>query len=172
MKVFKATILLLLLAACSAKMVYMTELFRHGARYPVSDIYDGNQTKAYHGLLTGIGMRQHYLLGSYLRKDYLTQLGLEEVFDEKQVEVFTTGSLRCVESAYAHMAGWFPLGSGGDIPAGLDPSFLEPPFGQSSSNLNQADTVSEPGTTQGYQPIPIAMGNQYFPACPNQNKIM
>lgn len=49
----------------------MAELFRHGARYPVSDIYDGKDTKPFHGKLTGVGMRQQYNLGSYLKKDYL-----------------------------------------------------------------------------------------------------
>lgn len=33
---------LTLLPALEGKMVYMTELFRHGARYPLHDIWDGN----------------------------------------------------------------------------------------------------------------------------------
>lgn len=49
----------------------MSELFRHGARYPTNDIYDGKETKPLHGKLTGVGMRQQYNLGSYLKKDYL-----------------------------------------------------------------------------------------------------
>lgn len=129
-------IALLLAATTQGKLVYLTELYRHGARYPVNDYYDGNQTKPYHGQLTGIGMRQHYLLGSYLRQDYLEQLGLRSSFDPTQVEVFVDGSQRCLESAYAHMAGWFPLGQGEEIPAGLDPSLLDPPF--QSTNLGQA----------------------------------
>ena len=37
------TILLCILLAClvTPKMLYMAELFRHGARYPIGDIYDG-----------------------------------------------------------------------------------------------------------------------------------
>jgi hypothetical protein len=65
------------------------------------------------GILTAVGMRQQYLLGTYLRQDYLGSLGLNSYFDPTQVEVFSDGrSLRCVESAYAHMAGWFILGTG------------------------------------------------------------
>lgn len=60
-----------MLVLASSKLVYLTELFRHGARYPVSDVYDGKETKAYHGQLTSIGMRQQYLLGSYLKRDYI-----------------------------------------------------------------------------------------------------
>lgn len=41
-------------------------------------------------------MRQHYLLGSYLRKDYANQLGLRSSLDTTQVEVFVDGSQRCI----------------------------------------------------------------------------
>jgi len=37
------------------------------------------------GNLTAVGMRQQYLLGSYLRQDYLEQLGLNPQFDPTQV---------------------------------------------------------------------------------------
>ena len=117
-------ILLIVLIATTGKMVYMAELFRHGARYPTHDIYDGKDTKPFHGQLIGTGMRQQYLLGSYLRKDYLEQLGLSPFFNGRQVEVISDGTQRCVESAYAHMAGCYPLGSGPNIPLGLDPAFL------------------------------------------------
>jgi hypothetical protein len=66
-------ILVGLMIVIKAKLVYLSELFRHGARYPVSDIYDGKDTKALHGRLTNIGMRQQYLLGSYLKRDYIDQ---------------------------------------------------------------------------------------------------
>ena len=71
MKTLKIIVLLLLGICTLGKLVYLTELYRHGARYPVNDYYDGKETKPFHGQLTGIGMRQHYLLGSYLRQDYL-----------------------------------------------------------------------------------------------------
>jgi hypothetical protein len=88
--------LLTLLLLANSKLVYLTELFRHGARYPVTDIYDGNETKPYHGQLTSIGMRQQYLLGSYLKRDYIDK---EQVFNgtlsEREVEIFTDSSDRC-----------------------------------------------------------------------------
>lgn len=78
------------------KLVYLSELFRHGARYPVNDFYDGKETKPFHGQLTGVGMRQQYLLGSYLRQDYLQALGLSSSFDSTQAEIFVDGSQRCI----------------------------------------------------------------------------
>jgi hypothetical protein len=112
-------------------------------------------------------MRQHYLLGSYLRQDYLTALNLSSVFNGNEVDIFSDSTPRCVESAYAHMSGWFPLETGGEIPQGLDPSFLQPPF-QQQTYLKSASAVDEPGTTEGYQPVPVKIGvKTYFPNCPN-----
>lgn len=83
MELIKILVCLLLLASVTSKMVYMAEMFRHGARYPTGDIWDGKETKPFHGLLTGVGMRQHYLLGTYLNKDYLSQLGMSPYFNSK-----------------------------------------------------------------------------------------
>jgi hypothetical protein len=69
-------LILIVLAAvatlASSKLVYTFTLARHGAVYPPNDLYDGNQTKAYRGRLTPIGLRQHYNLGTYLKQDYIT----------------------------------------------------------------------------------------------------
>lgn len=92
----RVIIAILLALSVTTKLVYLTELFRHGARFPVNDFYDGKETKPYHGMLTGIGMRQQYLLGSYLRQDYMKDLGLSSSFDSTQVEVFVDGSQRCI----------------------------------------------------------------------------
>ena len=89
-------ILPLLLTLANPRLIYLTELFRHGARYPVSDIYDGKDTKANHGKLTSVGMRQQYLLGSYLKRDYIDK---EQLFSgtllPREVEIFTDSTERC-----------------------------------------------------------------------------
>jgi lysosomal acid phosphatase len=64
---------LTLLIFCSSSVpIYLSQVFRHGARYPVNDLYDGTATKDFHGNLTTIGLRQHYLLGTYLAAEYST----------------------------------------------------------------------------------------------------
>ncbi len=65
MMMYWLVILLQLIYVYSAP-IYLSQVFRHGARYPVNDLYDGKDTKDFHGNLTTIGLRQHYLLGSYL----------------------------------------------------------------------------------------------------------
>lgn len=65
--------------AVRSKLVYLSTAFRHGARYPLSanyDIYDSNQTRNMSGTLTSVGMRQLYLLGSYMKADYIDKAQL------------------------------------------------------------------------------------------------
>lgn len=60
-------IIILLFTITNSKLAYVATVFRHGARYPVTDIYDGADTKKFHGQLTSVGMRQQFLLGGYLK---------------------------------------------------------------------------------------------------------
>jgi broad specificity phosphatase PhoE len=111
LKIFCTIFLLFLIS--QSKLVHLSQLFRHGARYPVSNIYDGNETKALHGSLTGVGMRQQYLLGSYLRRDYTGENSLfSSTLNPREVEIFSDGSQRCYDSAYAHATGLFSLDNG------------------------------------------------------------
>jgi hypothetical protein len=67
-------IIVFLIALSHCKLTYLVELVRHGAKYPTNDFYDYNDTKQFKGALTGVGMRQQYLLGTYLHQDYLVKL--------------------------------------------------------------------------------------------------
>ena len=49
------------------ELTYVTSLFRHGARYTVLELYDHTDSYLDDGELTGVGMRQHYNLGRYIR---------------------------------------------------------------------------------------------------------
>lgn len=69
-------IILLLVAIANSKLAYVATVFRHGARYPLADIYDGAETKKFHGQLTSVGMRQHFLLGGYLKAEYIDRAKL------------------------------------------------------------------------------------------------
>lgn len=62
---------LVLVTVVSAKLIWLADIGNTGARYPVNDIYDGNENVAMQGQLNSVGMRQQYLLGTYLRADYV-----------------------------------------------------------------------------------------------------
>lgn len=59
---------LLELVLTQSKLVQVVSMFRHGARYHLNSLYDGNTTLPYWGELTGVGMKQHQSLGDTLRK--------------------------------------------------------------------------------------------------------
>lgn len=69
-------LVILLFAVANSKLAYVATVFRHGARYPVTDIYDGAETKNFHGQLTSVGMRQQFLLGGYLKSEYIDKAKL------------------------------------------------------------------------------------------------
>ena len=125
----------LLATVMQCQLLYVANLYRHGARYPISkfELYDSKETAANSGELSASGMRQHYNLGRYLRRDYIeNQKFLEPSFNHSSLEVFSTGSLRTVVSAYCQLYGLYPDRTGPRLPEGLNPSFLVPPFNISS----------------------------------------
>lgn len=67
----KVLILTAVLGISMGKLYQMAILFRHGARYHVSETYDGEETKPLWGELTAVGQRQHQSLGKYLREEYV-----------------------------------------------------------------------------------------------------
>lgn len=102
---------------------------RHGAVYPPNDYYDGNQTKAFRGLLTPIGLRQHYNLGTYLNQMFIQEGKLmNETFNPNEIEFYSTSKQRTQNSALAFIYGLFPLGKGWTIPPEVPEDKLLPPY--------------------------------------------
>ena len=66
MKILLSFLILFILA--TPKLVQVVSYFRHGARYHLNSLYDGNTTRDFWGELTGVGMRQHQTLGKILKK--------------------------------------------------------------------------------------------------------
>lgn len=67
------SVIMLLSLCADCKLIYLFSLIRHGAIYPKTGLYDGNETKQLQGKLTPIGMRQQYNLGSYLKSIYIDE---------------------------------------------------------------------------------------------------
>jgi len=82
----KTLLFVVLIALSSAKLYQVVSLFRHGARYHLNTLYDGNSTHDVWGELTPVGMRQHQNLGKTLNKEYIQTLRfLNEKFDKAQI---------------------------------------------------------------------------------------
>ncbi len=64
-------LLLLIIRLSEAKLIYLMEIARHGAKYPSKNVTSLIDPLNLKGQLTGVGMRQHYLLGSYIYQDYI-----------------------------------------------------------------------------------------------------
>lgn len=66
-----------------------------------------------HGNLTSVGLREHFLLGNYVRNDYVDNKSIKlmnNTLKTRELEIFTlTDETRCIESAYAHAVGLFPF---------------------------------------------------------------
>lgn len=100
------SILVNLVFSAEEKLLYMTELVRHGARGPLFNLFKEIKWAKKRNIrlqaMLDAGWRQHYLAGMDLRLKYGTffkDLKLEEYIAE------TTGRERCIESAIARMNG-------------------------------------------------------------------
>eukprot|EP00347_Sterkiella_histriomuscorum_P005742 403355445 len=89
----------------------VVEISRHGARSPVDQKYNVTQTywPMGEGMLTEVGQRQHYLIGTEYRRRYIEQQKLlDEKYNSQQVLVYSTFRERCYESAQAQLLGLYP----------------------------------------------------------------
>lgn len=91
------------------------DLARHGARAPLRpELTEGFQVNS--GMLTSSGMRQHYLIGRFLRKKYIEDMEfLSPQYNEDEVHVSSTHVPRTIQSARSHMIGLYPPDSSGNI---------------------------------------------------------
>ena len=95
---------------CFNKVIFVFEIFRHGARSP--SIIDENDLDLYgeqwNGMqeLTNSGLRQQYLLGYYIRNKYPDLINYEK-YSPKDIEVISTLRNRTIMSARAQLNGIF-----------------------------------------------------------------
>jgi len=101
---------ILLFKLCHNKVIFVYEIFRHGTRSPsVLDKYDKDIfSEQWDGIqeLTNSGLRQHYLLGNYIRNKYPDLINYEN-YNPKDIEIITTSKNRTIMSARAQLNGIF-----------------------------------------------------------------
>jgi hypothetical protein len=98
------------------ELIMMIEFGRHGARYPIYDVKPNDQISDWikeKGELTGVGQREHYLIGREIRKQLVNDNELlSEIYDEEEIFVQSSHYSRTTKSAYAQMAGLYLAGTG------------------------------------------------------------
>ena len=98
------------------KLRFSFELFRHGARSPIvlsnekRDIFNNQWEEI--GELTSVGKRQHFLLGHRNKKTFGEKRLNIEKFNSQEIFIRSTVLNRTIESAYSHLTGFFPPGTG------------------------------------------------------------
>lgn len=103
------------------KLVFLTYLFRHGARTPICSVVPNNSwvEEVGYGILTPVGQRMHFTLGMQLRENYKDFIPEEYSYDS--IHIHSSNVKRTIESARAQMDGMFFKG-GPDIPAAYNSS--------------------------------------------------
>lgn len=115
----KASLLLLILTALaiaiseSRRLIYVQEIFRHGARYPINPMSNDDSeyvnSEKMNGELTSEGKHMHYLLGRAMHDKYWAQLFNGTPYLEKYhpslIYVKSTNVNRTIESAQSQLQG-------------------------------------------------------------------
>mmetsp|Transcript_13788 Transcript_13788/g.15985 ORF Transcript_13788/g.15985 Transcript_13788/m.15985 type:complete len:184 (+) Transcript_13788:3-554(+) len=108
----KAILLLILVAFAMAKLEFMSEVSRHGARAS-GTVYNFTVDPAENFdipmELSNFGMRQHYLIGTHVRKRYIDEEKLiSPVYNSSEILFKTTDRTRTYESGMSQISGIFP----------------------------------------------------------------
>ncbi|KAF6213075.1 hypothetical protein GE061_010789 [Apolygus lucorum] len=96
------------------RVEHVSVFFRHGIRtpleiYPTDPHGDPAVWPLGYGELTKEGVRQHYVLGSWLGERYSDLLPPNRNYNRSVITVLSSQIDRCIMSAAANMAGMFPL---------------------------------------------------------------
>jgi len=154
----------------------IAELFRHGARHTLYNIFNEADVAKNSGMLTSVGMRQHYNLGKSIRKNY--PMLFDESYNHSQFDVVSTHVPRTVESGISHLMGIYDMGSGPELTV-TDDAFVEPPYAKSGRKLNKP-FVNKWALPSGFRPIPIfakdtesdtLLMNEMKVVCPNAQQM-
>jgi hypothetical protein len=136
------------------------EIFRHGARTPYSGMdkdfkdcfgYQWDGVKE----LTGVGLRQHFLVGYRNRKRYIEEKKLiKDYYDPREVYLISTDSNRTIMSANAQVQGLYLPGTG--------PVLFQ----------NQTSIAVPPVEPEAYEEAKKKLDDDDFTSLPNRINIM
>jgi hypothetical protein len=173
MKIY-CLIFLIFIASVSCRVAYLFSMVRHGAIYPKNSLYDGNETAQFKGLLTTVGMRQQYNLGSYLRQSYIMEAQLTTPkFTPSQIEFYASSYPRTQNSVLALLYGLYPLGNGWTIPDGVTSDKFNPPYTPLFPENLRTEVTEQPfALNKGFQALPVRPLDDILDNCPNYDKLL
>lgn len=115
MKVLVLVILACVISLTYSKIVFVSEVSRHGARTPgkiFNFTVDPDDNFTNDKELTEVGRRQHFLIGHEVRHRYIEKEQLaNSTYYFKEVEFFATNADRALESGMSQLAGMYPPSS-------------------------------------------------------------
>ena len=153
------------------KPIMINSLFRHGARAPIWSKLDLDwPDKVGMGNLTGVGMRQQFVLGSSIKSMY-PSLFDKSTFTNYDIQLRSSPTFRTIQSAISHLNGIFPSGSTSD--SGFGPTVTSD---DNKPNFDPLTFTFEQSTALpfGFYPFPITTDNDFLDfafkiteSCPN-----
>ena len=112
--IFVSLLALFTISYCEEKLIFAYSYTVSGSHYPKLKIRPWVPTTS---ATTSAGIRQQFILGSELRNRLITKGKLlDEKFNATQYKVEPLMVDNAVESAYAQVAGFYPVGTGEVIP--------------------------------------------------------
>ena len=142
------------------KIRFVFSLFRHGARSPYKNIDKDNKdifnvTWKGESELTGVGKRQHFLIGYKNRLKYIDKYKLlGDTFDPREIMIYSTPRNRTIESALAQMQGLYPPGTGFTLTQSQISNAI-PPISDTSSYEHEIQLLSNYSLPGQMSLIPI-----------------
>jgi len=135
------------------EVIFVAELFRHGARSASTNRIPFNQSyEVPPSSLTANGEYMQYLLGSYMRETYIeNQHLLSPSYEEEEILVLSSRTSRTIDSAYSHLAGLYPPGTGANISNPNIVNILPFKYASNSSSLSK----NTPALPFNWQSIPV-----------------
>ena len=119
-----------------------------------SDYYNPAHIKN-NGELTPVGMRQHFILGSNLRKHYKENLKFfPEHYNPEWINVRSTDVNRTLMSAESQLYGIFPLYTGPNISSNISNKLLLPPY-KTLVSKHFIKKLKRDALLQNFQSVPI-----------------
>ena len=154
--------------------ILLSEIITHGAITPKDNIFlDKNFQNLGLGQITPNGQRQHFALGSYLKKHYPYIFFSTETDPIYNAKVYSANNQRNLISAETHLLGLYPLGKGPTLSSN-NGHLLVPPFKDASIPEPHSNFALPPGYSPYLSSVSNSSSDRMFlddiaTSCPNVN---